>query len=115
MGRIFFRTKSDPYVLLPHALASQHNPQCDTACADQVNRQVHQVASYMLSQAYKDDRLINGLDVDKFEHVCVVAPELWEHICSLTQSVNERKGRKAAVRTVCMGESSTYEEHTSSV
>ena len=58
---MFFRTKLDPYVLLSHAFASQHNQQCDThsineenscvtACADQVNIQVHQVASYMLSQ-----------------------------------------------------------------
>jgi len=52
----------------------------------------------MLGQAYKDDALIGGLDVDRFiQHVPVVSPELWEHICSLTQSVNEQKGRKAAV------------------
>ena len=43
---------------------------CVTACADQVNIHVHQVASYMLSQGYKDDRLIHGLDVDRFiQHV----------------------------------------------
>ena len=27
----------------------------------------------------------------------VVSPELWEHICSLTQSVNEQKGGNTAV------------------
>lgn len=89
IGRIFFRTKSDPYVLLSHALASQHSPQCNAqsinqgsncvaACGDQVNKQVHHVASYMLGQAYKDDRLILGLDVDRFvQQVCVVSPKLW--------------------------------------
>ena len=37
------------------------------------------------------------LDVDSFiDDVCSIAPDLWEHIRILTQSVNERKGRKAA-------------------
>ena len=71
---------------------------CVAACADQVNKQVHHVASYMLGQAYKNDRLIHGLDVDRFvQKVCVVSPELWEDVHLLTQSVNERMGKKTAV------------------
>ena len=27
-----------------------------------------------------------------------IAPELWEQVCKLTQFVNERKGRSAAVK-----------------
>ncbi len=109
IGRIFFQTKSDPYVLLSHALG-RHNSQCDTdsvnqhhkcvnKCADQVNKQAHKVAAYMLRHAYKDDALIDALDVNCFiQHVCSVSPELWEHVCTLTHGVNERKGRKAAVK-----------------
>lgn len=38
------------------------------------------------------------LDVDQFiSDVHFVAPELWEHVCTLTQSVNECKGCSAAV------------------
>ena len=27
-----------------------------------------------------------------------IAPDLWDHVCKLTQSVNERKGRSASVK-----------------
>ena len=40
-----------------------------------------------------------AFDVDKFvTMVQSIAPELWEHVCKLTQSVNERKGRSASVK-----------------
>jgi len=80
IGRIFFRTKSDPRSA-PSCTASQHTSpndtqsvnqghNCVTACANQVNKQVHRVVSHMLGQAYKDDALIHGLDVDRFiQHV----------------------------------------------
>ena len=29
--------------------------------------------------------------------VCTITPELWEFVCKLTMSKNERKGRKAAI------------------
>ena len=38
-----------------------------------------------------------AFDVDKFvTMVQSIAPELWEHVCKLTQSVNEHKGRSAS-------------------
>ena len=38
-------------------------------------------------------------DVDKFVAVVhSIAPEFWEHVCKLTQSVNEHKGRSASVQ-----------------
>ena len=59
---------------------------------------MHKVAAYMVGQANKDDALTHALDVDKFiQHVRTISPELWDHISLLTQSVKERKGRKAAV------------------
>ena len=37
------------------------------------------------------------VDVDKFiKTASSAAPELWQHICTLTQSVSERKGRTVA-------------------
>ena len=39
-----------------------------------------------------------AFDVDKFvATVRSVAPDLWELVCEITQSVNERKGRSASV------------------
>ena len=39
-----------------------------------------------------------AFDVDRFvANVHSIAPEFWEHVCKLTQSVNERKGRSASV------------------
>ena len=40
-----------------------------------------------------------AFDVNYFSaSVCSIAPELWEHVCRLTQSINERKGRSASVK-----------------
>ena len=40
-----------------------------------------------------------AFDVDKFVTlVQSIAPELWEHVYKLTQSVNEHKGRSASVK-----------------
>ena len=40
-----------------------------------------------------------AFDVDQFvDTVKAIAPDLWEHVCELTQSVNERKGRSASVK-----------------
>ena len=74
---------------------------------------MHNLISHFTSEVGSDPTTLN---VDKFisdvEHV---APEVWEHVCLLTSSVNECKGRKAAVDEVFLGASSTSAEHTSSV
>ncbi len=52
---------------------------------------------HMLSKAPEPGQSLI-LDVDSYvDDVCSVAPELWEHIRVLTLSVNERKGRRAAI------------------
>ena len=39
-----------------------------------------------------------AFDVEMFvATVCSVAPDLWELVCEITQSVNEHKGRSASV------------------
>ena len=92
IGRIFFRTNLDLYILLSHALGQNNQSHCDTssinkgvsACADQVNKQVHKVSTYMVGQANNDDALIH---LDKLiQHVHTISPELWDHISLLTQS-----------------------------
>ena len=107
VGRIFFRTKSDPYTLLSHALGSntgvnegdQHPQGVNTsAYTDHLNHQVHNLASHFISEAGSNTALSTALSVDKFiSNVQHVAPDLWEHVHLLTRSVNECKGRKAAV------------------
>ena len=106
IGTMFYRTKSDPYALLSHALSEQSASTADstnvTTCADEysnyINGEVHKLARYLLTEAYKDETLTKAVDVDKFlDHICSVTPHLWEYICSLTRTVNEQKGRKAAV------------------
>ena len=40
-----------------------------------------------------------AFDVDQFvDTVQFIAPDLWEHVCELTQSVNERKERSATMK-----------------
>lgn len=111
VGRIFFRSKSDPYILLSHALGSntgvnqgdQHSQGENTyqgvnAYNDHLNTQVHLLVSHLISEANTDASLSTALDVEKFfKHVQCVAPDAWEHVCLLTHSVNECKGRKSAV------------------
>lgn len=129
VGRIFFRSKSDPYILLSHALGSntgvnqgdQHSQgenryQGVNAYNDHLNTQVHLLVSHLISEANTDASLSTALDVEKFlKHVQCVAPDVWEHICLLTRSVNEWKGRKSAVKTVFLSASSTSAEHSSLV
>ncbi len=100
IGTVFYRTKSDPYLLLSHALSECGEKGGNSAneFSSNLNSHVHQLASHMLNDAYKDDRLAHVLDVDTYvEYIQASSPEVWEHVCKLTQSVNEGKGRKAAV------------------
>ena len=105
VGRIFFRTKSDPFTLLSHALGSKtgvnegnQQSQGTSTYTDHLNQQVHRLVSHFISEASSDTSLSTALDIDKFvRNVQHVAPDVWEHVCLLTRSVNERKGRKAAV------------------
>lgn len=67
--------------------------------SEKLNESVHQVVKHMLSQTPNQGHSLI-LDVDSFiDSVCTVAPELWEHVQILTRSINERRGRRAAIST----------------
>ena len=100
VGTVFHRTKADMQVLLSNSLYDNSScapisQDCDTSF---LNTKVHEVIKHQKSLSH-DHSVKLAFDVDKFvTMVQSIAPELWEHVCKLTQSVNERKGRCASVK-----------------
>ena len=96
IGTVFHRTKADMYSLLSHALHA--NSSCTAAPqAYLLNHQVHELVDHQKSET-RDQSMELAFDVDKFvATVRSVAPDLWELVCEITQSKNERKGRSASV------------------
>ena len=99
VGTIFHRTKADMRTLLSHTLHA--NSSCTAAFqayeTNLLNHQVHELVNHQKSES-RDQSMKLAFDVEKFvATVRSIAPELWEHVCKLTQSVNERKGRSASV------------------
>ena len=95
-GGIFFRSKSNLFDLLSHALNKSpfHTGTCPSEdLIASVIKLVHHLA-----QSRHDPAVLTDLDVDKFINTtCSIAPDLWEHIFTLTQTVNERKGHTASI------------------
>lgn len=86
-GTVFHRAKADLSVLLSNALSNPptHLPPVSFS---NFNDSVHRVINHIVS-AYNCDEESVMLDIDVFiDTVCTVAPELWEHVCSLTKSFN---------------------------
>lgn len=96
IGKVFHRTKADVHVLLSNTLKGSSISQ-NIITSEQLSESVQKLVKHLLeSQSDQSESLI--LDVDAFiDTVCTVAPDLWEHVQILTQSVNESKGRKTAV------------------
>ena len=95
MGTVFHRTKADIYSLLSRALHA--NSSCAAPQAFLLNYQVYELVNHQKSET-RDQSMKLAFDVDKFvATVRSVAPDLWELVCEITQSVNERKGRSASV------------------
>lgn len=98
--KLFLNTKADMRCLLSQTLyASESSDLFVNSDASILNKCVNRVVKHMLSNYNNCDRSAKLLlDVDHFiNDVWSVAPELWQHVCALTQSVNECKGRSAAV------------------
>ena len=97
IGSVFHRMKGDMHALLSHTLHA--NSSCTAASqAYHTNHQVHELVNHQKSES-RDQSLKLAFDVDQFvATVRSLAPELWEHVCKLTQSVNECKGRSASVK-----------------
>ena len=65
--------------------------------SEDLNIGVNKLVQHLLAESRHDPDVLMDVAVDKFINtVCSVAPELWQHICTLTQSVNEQKGHTAA-------------------
>ena len=64
--------------------------------ANLLNHQVHKLVNHQKSES-RDQSLKLAFDDDQFvATVRSIAPELWKHVCKLTQSVNECKGHSAS-------------------
>jgi hypothetical protein len=85
--------------LISHTLHASSG--CATSQAYHTNtlsNQVHELANHQKGQS-SDQSVKLAFDVDQFvDTVKSIAPDLWEHVCELTQSINEHKGRSASVK-----------------
>ena len=97
IGTVFHRTKADPYPAVQ--CLRKHSTEAHTCQSDsstKLSESVYTVVRHMI-QKTPDPSQSLVLDVDSFiDDVCSIAPDLWEHIRILSQSVNECKGRKTA-------------------
>ena len=86
--------------LLSHSLHTNSSctPISQSSDSSSLNSKVHKLINHLLGQS-NDQSMKLAFDVDQFvTTVRSVAPELWEHVCKLTQSVNEHRGRTASVK-----------------
>ena len=99
VGTVFHRSKADMQKMLSQSLFFSHENVDASPDHSDLNRSVHRVISHMLNKSIDCDQSMKLLlDVDiLISDVCSIAPELWEHICILTQYVNECNGRSAAI------------------
>ncbi len=97
IGTIFHRTKANLHVLLSNAVGKRFTEKVNQPNSNtKLNESVQIVVRHMLHEKPDLSRALI-LDVNSFiDEVRTIAPELWDHVTVLTQSVNERKGRKAA-------------------
>ena len=94
-GTVFHRTKADLSALLSNSLCKQQ-PEVKASPCNSLNDSMHKIIKHLLSES-KDNERSMLLDLDQFiATVHKLAPELWDHVCTVTQSINERKGRRAA-------------------
>lgn len=99
-GRIFYRTKCDPFLLLSHALAGtveqKDNPEPSMSVqvrtvTDYLNDKIHCVAESLVKGRKQDPRQANTFDIESF--VEGMDSEIWDAVCRLTQTVYERRGQ----------------------
>ena len=67
-----------------------------TNLSTQLNETIQTMVRHMLHHKSDLSQALILYDNSFIEEVCTVAPDLWDHIKILTQSVNERKGRRVA-------------------
>ena len=97
---MFHRTKVDMQSLLSYSL--NDNSSCTPTFKDCytsfLNTNVHEVVQHQKPLSHNHPTNL-AFDVDKYvTMVQSIASELWKHVCKLTLSVNECKGRSASVK-----------------
>lgn len=98
VGTVFHRTKADMQTLLSYSLHvnSICEPTYQPVDVGFLNRKIHEVIKHQ--KRCSDPLMKLAIDVEGFvDTVRSLAPELWDHVTKLTQSVNERRGRSASV------------------
>ena len=107
IGRVFYRTGADPFVLLSHAVgqANQRDGEQSAlplsspvrSAVDSLNNKLHQLADKLIKCRKDDPLCASKFDLESF--VESVDLELWEGIVQLTKSVSEVRGRTVPVAT----------------
>ena len=100
LGRVLYRAKCDPFLMLSHALGNakaQYEKEGTMIppvepVADYLNEMVHDLATQLMAKHEKDPVSANIFDLEAF--ASHVAPDLWNAVTRLTQSCNEKLGRK---------------------
>ena len=99
-GRILYRTKCDPFLMLSHALGTsktQNEEQVSIAppvepVADYLSQKVHELVVHLMAECEQAPVDASTFYLEAFTgHV---DPDLWEMVTRLSQSSNDRLGRK---------------------
>ena len=101
IGRLLYRTKCDPYVMLSHALGATKSGNSKSAptsspplkqVASYLNEKIHVLACNTTSKY--DEAPVASCVFNLEEFVSSVPPDLWEMLNELTLSKRDRHGRK---------------------
>ena len=99
LGRIMYRAKCDPFLMLSHALGNA-KPQYEKGgtsippvepVAEYLNEKVHDLAAKLMAE-HEQKPISATFDLEAF--ASHVAPDLWDAVTRLTHSSNEKLGRK---------------------
>ena len=93
IGRMFYRTKSDPFALLSHALGMPENNVQVKVTADYLNKKVRDLSERMIAEHRENPVLASNFDLAMESFSESVDDELWDFMHLLTQSMNESRGR----------------------
>ena len=99
-GRILYRTKCDPFLMLSHALGTaepQHKEQASIVLpvqpvADYLNEKVYHFAAQLMEQHEKAPVAASTFYLEAFARG--VESDLWEAVTRITHSSNDKLGRK---------------------
>ena len=100
LGRVLYRAKCDPFLMLSHALGTikpQYEKEGSSIppvepVVEYSNEKVHDLASQLMAEHEQKPVSANTFNLETF--ASHVAPDLCNAVITLTQSCNEKLGRK---------------------